>query len=116
MAIPPNVSLSLDFTGGIQAPEKSEGLFHTFVNDPGNNLEYYRASGTTAQRPPDDAAKPTPEGLVYYDTDLGEAIVWNGATWDVIAAGGAPSAFLGLTDTPAAYTGQTLKIVRVNAG
>lgn len=41
-----------------------------------------------------------------------------GAAWEAVAGGGGGGAttFLGLTDTPASYVGQTLKLLRVNAG
>jgi hypothetical protein len=49
-------------------------------------------------------------GMIRYN---GGAIEYcNGASWESVAAGGA---FLDLTDTPADYTGQGLKLVRVNA-
>lgn len=37
-------------------------------------------SGTTAQRPSAGALLP---GVIYFDTDLGKSIVWNGATWNI---------------------------------
>lgn len=38
------------------------------------------------------------------------------AVFDALALVGGATTFLALTDTPASYTGQTLKVVRVNAG
>ena len=37
-------------------------------------------SGPSSQRPT-DALEPIPLGCIYYDTDLGEEIVWNGSSW-----------------------------------
>lgn len=51
---------------------------------------------------------PSDGDTFIYDTGTG--------AWTVGAGGGGASTFLGLTDTPSAYTGQALKILQVNAG
>lgn len=43
-------------------------------------------------------------------------IVPDGVTWYILAGGGGASAFTGLTDTPGSYSGEALKLARVNAG
>ena len=53
------------------------------------------------------------EGWLLYVQDENLFIYWNGAAWTVMATQGA---FTALSDTPASYTGHTLKVVRVNAG
>jgi len=54
----------------------------------------------------------------YHDLDTGKVhINSDGATtWVEIGTGGGATTFLGLTDTPASYAGQALKVTRVNAG
>lgn len=65
-----------------------------------------------------DASKPgtgNTEGDVWWATDTDKLYVWDGLAWKEMAGSGATT-FLGLTDTPSAYTGQAKKLVRVNAG
>ena len=54
----------------------------------------------------------------YQDLDTNKVYInADGATtWVEIGTGAAATTFLGLTDTPASYAGQALKVTRVNAG
>ena len=65
---------------------------------------------TTAER---DLISTPATGLVVYNTTTNKIEVYNGTIWEGVAG---PDEFTGLTDTPASYTGQALKITRVNSG
>lgn len=53
------------------------------------------------------------EGWILYVQDENLFVFWDGTAWTAMATQGT---FTALSDTPASYTGHTLKIVRVNAG
>lgn len=56
-------------------------------------------------------------GFQCWVIDEAVLLYWTGTAWDVVTgpAGGATT-FLGLTDTPATYSGQAGKVLQVNAG
>jgi hypothetical protein len=49
---------------------------------------------------------------VFWDTDLSQWLIWNGATWGPFDV----ATWLGLSDTDAAYTGKIGYVPKVNAG
>lgn len=55
------------------------------------------------------------EGWETYVQDENKRYRFDGAAWAEVATGGATT-FVGLTDTPANFTGSALKVARVNAG
>lgn len=55
------------------------------------------------------------EGWRVYIKDENLPYYFNGSAW-AVDAGGAPTTFLGLTDTPSSFSGQGGKDVRVNSG
>lgn len=57
---------------------------------------------------------PPKEGWLTWIADENIAVAYDGAAWTSFSGGA--TTFLGLTDTPAAYTGAGSKLVKVNAG
>lgn len=59
-------------------------------------------------------------GLILFDTDSSSYFQYTGSAWQNLynsgGAGGGSTSFIGLTDVPASYSGESLKAVRVNAG
>lgn len=67
---------------------------------------------TTAQK---NAIVSPATSLLVFDTNLNGYYFWDGAAWTGMGGGGS-STFIGLSDVPASYSGESLKAVRVNAG
>lgn len=67
--------------------------------------------GTTAQR----SAYTPAQGELIFDTDLTQIFFGDGSTAGGNALGGV-STFVALSDVPSSYSGQALKLLRVNAG
>ncbi len=98
------------------------------ATEPGSptNGTIYRATGawggaTTGQIVVRDngawVAYTPQEGWEFWDRAADAKIRFDGTAWVTIAeGGGGASSFLGLSDTPANYTGKAGKFVRVNAG
>lgn len=73
----------------------------------------YLGVGVIADRPATPTLFADTLGL-WYATDTSTLSTWDGSAWDDVGGGAAD--FTDLGDVPASYTGQALKIVRVNAG
>lgn len=71
------------------------------------HIAYYRSSAWAFHVPA--------EGWLFYVQDENLFYVFNGSAWVDLVTGGSLS-FLTLPDTPDSYSGQSLKIVRVNTG
>jgi len=86
-------------------------------------LNYFLASGNAAARaafsptPATPAAGPSPL-YFWLETDTGDTYAWDPATagWTQVNGAAGATAFTGLSDVPASYTGAGLKYVRVNSG
>ena len=69
---------------------------------------------------PDDGGRPVPDETtdrypMGFNEDRGTVEFWDGAQWVQLPSALA-NTFLGLNDTPASYSGQAGKTLRVNAG
>ena len=83
--MPINQDTVTRYTGGVNFPTGTQEDFRVYV-DSDRNLKYGRNAGTTRQRPDSP-----PLGHPYWDTDLGELIVWDGADWGTAAEGAVES-------------------------
>lgn len=97
--VDPTANCVFQQDGSLRAPNPVNAGFagSTFNVAFGN----YGGSGPTAFRP-SAVFGPLSVGVLYYDTDLGSLIVWNGAAW-VAVGGGAPP--VGTPNTLAYFDG-----------
>ena len=103
--------------GGTGTPETSfmvgshQRTASTFLVDTTNDWTKHLPISAPAAGECDDAAE---KGRMYYDSTSDEFKYCNGTAWEAFADGNT-TAFTGLTDTPANYTGAAGKALRVNA-
>jgi len=88
-------------------------LFRVF----NNSLDYLYVAANSSART-SIIAGVRYSGMQCYQTDTNTLYILSSdlTTWSVIPTGTLTTNFLNLTDTPDTYTGQSLKIVRVNSG
>ena len=62
-----------------------------------------------------DAARNLTKGMVYYNSASGKIRKYDGSAWANLEGGSGADTFVGLSDTPANFTSEQNKFLRVNA-
>ena len=94
----------------------NSGLKHADVGDELSKAEWLSEEGHELVHGTSFPGSPVERQLFYRD-DEHKWYIYTGSSWtELTAAGGGASTFLGLTDTPSAYTGQAGKYAKVNSG